>query len=558
MRVLIALIFLSISFSANAQTISVGKIGLEDYYRRQQLLGNIDSNVSFTVRPIYPKVKFNKEDVFFTADEDVNFKSIDQASFFSTANSKWKVNLLPLEFKTQINSHHPYGMNDGPMIPNKGIQAYLSGGFSAEIGMLSIQLNPEFVVASNNAFDEFNKDHYDVVTARYYDFYNNIDLPTRFGTKAYAKAFIGQSSIRLNHKSISVGLSTENLWWGPALRNSLLMSNNAPGFAHLTLNTIKPINTKFGSLEGQIIAGRLKGSGYAPLAEDRFYFNSNLYVPKSEDWRYLTGFVFTYQPKWVPGLFLGLTQTKQLYSKDLNEIGDYLPFLSSNKNTVAQANNLPDQRYSYFLRWLWSKEQAEFYIEYGKNNYRETARENALRPETSRGYTVGVRKLMPFGSRNKENLMIGVEVSQLQETKPELIAQGRSWYLNKYIRQGYTHLGEVIGAGIGPGGNVQSLDVSWVKGLKRLGLQFERYVHNNDLYYYIFTESQDFRRHWVDLSIGAHGDWNYKNFIFNAKVQAIKSLNYQWYLSQNQNQSYMVKGLDAFNFNVQLGLSYRF
>lgn len=211
MRVLIALIFLSISFSANAQTISVGKFGLEDYYRRNQLLGNIDSNVSFTVRPIYPKVKFNKEDVFFTADEDVNFKRIDQASFFSTTNSKWKVNLLPLEFKTQMNSHHPYGMNDGPMIPNKGIQAYLSGGFSAEIGMLSIQLNPEFVVASNNEFDEFNKDHYDVVTARYYDFYNNIDLPTRFGTKAYAKAFIGQSSIRLNHKSLSVGLSTENL-----------------------------------------------------------------------------------------------------------------------------------------------------------------------------------------------------------------------------------------------------------------------------------------------------------------------------------------------------------
>ena len=52
------------------------------------------------------------------------------------------------------------------------------------------------------------------------------------------------------------------MWWGPGTRNSLIMSNNAPGFLHFTLNTKKPIETFIGSFEGQIISGKLEGSGF--------------------------------------------------------------------------------------------------------------------------------------------------------------------------------------------------------------------------------------------------------------------------------------------------------
>src|SRR5690606_12669349 len=129
----------------------------------------------------------------------------------------------------------------------------------------------------NGSFDTFNKKHYDVVLARYYDFYNNIDLPVRFGRTAYTRAYLGQSSIRLNLKSFSVGISSENLWWGPGRRNSLIMSNTAPGFLHATLNTLKPIYTPVGSFEGQLIAGRLEGSGFGVLEPEREYFYNPLY-----------------------------------------------------------------------------------------------------------------------------------------------------------------------------------------------------------------------------------------------------------------------------------------
>lgn len=561
-KISIALTFILltiIQFKLLAQSLPVGTVGLEDYYRRAQILGQADSSVSFMIRPIYPKLNFKAKNVFYLDSADKPSNLIRSHVAYVSKNGKLRVNLLPLTIQTQINSDHPYGWNDGAMIPAKGLQTLLSAGIYLEYGMLSIQIRPEVDMAANKEFETFDKDHYELVTAKYYDFYNNIDLPARFGNDTYSKAYWGQSSIRLNYKAVSLGLSTENLWWGPGIRNSLLMSNTAPGFKHFTVNTREPIKTAIGSFEGQVIAGKLEGSGYGVLEPERTFFSDTLYVSKSNDWRYISGLTLTWQPKWVPGLFFGLTKSAQLYHNDLSKFGDYLPFFSSTTKVNAdQPLEKRDTRSSVFMRWLWPEEHAEIYFEYGKNNNIGTTRNQVLEPSRNRAYIFGLRKMLPFNQTKDENILVGFEVTQLQETSPTDIRDASSWYVNKYVRQGYTNRGEVLGAGIGPGGNLQSLDVSWVKGLKRLGIQLERYVHNNDLYFYTYENNQDARRHWTDLSIALNGEWNYKNFIFNTKLMGVKSLNYQWYLYESPTDIVWVNGRDAFNVQFQAGLSYRF
>ena len=210
------------------------------------------------------------------------------------------------------------------------------------------------------------------------------------------------------------------------------------------------------------------------------------------------------------------------------------------------------------MRWLWTQEHAEVYFEFGHNNYTKGLLQALLSPDESRAYIWGFRKLLPFNKFRNESLMIGIEVTQLQENSIDKILQGYEWYVSKSIRQGYTNRGEVLGAGIGPGANLQSLDVSWVKGLKRIGLQAERYVHNNDFYYYTFSDSQNYSQHWVDLSIAANGEWNYKNLIFNAKIQGIESLDYQWALKKNGNDITFENQIHKFNLQIQAGATYRF
>jgi hypothetical protein len=166
--------------------------------------------------------------------------------------------------------------------------------------------------------------------------------------------------------------------------------------------------------------------------------------------------------------------------------------------------------------------------------------------------------MVPFNRLRNESLLIGVEVSQLQQNSTEKIAQGKQFYVSQSIRSGYTHMGQSLGAGIGPGANSQTITVSWLKGFKRIGVQLERYLHNNDFYYYAFTDSRDFRRHWVDLSYGVSGEWDFKNFIFNARLQRVKALNYQWYLQQNPGDPYFVNGAEASNIQIITGVTYKF
>jgi hypothetical protein len=551
---------LLVRFSVYSQSLPVGITSLEDYYRNSQLMGTADTSVSFTVRPIFPNLLKKHSDAFYLDSTEKRYNLLDANSSGQSKDHKFKWSFLPLSLQTQFNSHHPYGWNDGPMIPSKGLQTLASAGIYMEYGPLTVQLNPQLVTAANSDFETFNNNHYDVIFARYYDIYNNIDLPVRFGIGSYNKLYWGQSSIRLNYKALSLGVSTENLWWGPGIRNSLLMSNSAPGFAHLTLNTLRPLKTPIGSFEGQLIAGRLENSGFAPLVPDHSFFGTNLYIRKPNNWRYLTGIVFTWQPKWMPGLFLGFDQSSQTYGKDLSGIKDYLPLFSSTKQVKAPDNpiNKQDQRSAVFMRWIWTQEHAEIYFEFGHNNNTNDFTQNLLSPDKSRAYIFGLRKILPFNRSRNENILIGIEVTQLQENDINNIKQGYEWYVNKNIRQGYTNQGEMLGAGIGPGGNLQSLNVSWIKGLKKLGIQIERYTHNDDFYYYAYYDSFDFRRHWVDLSFAANGEWNYKNLIFNAKLQGIQSLNYQWYLKQNPGDPYFVNGINAFNIQVQLGATYRF
>lgn len=532
--------------SVRSQSLPVGTIAIEDYYRRAQLTGSADTNVSFTIRPLFPGQINNNQ-----IKDITGLKSLWQQN-----DQKTGVSLLPLTVQTQFNSNHPYGWNDGAMIPAKGPQALVSGGLFVRYGPLTIQLKPELVTAENSEFDTFNRNSSANAFIRYYAIYNYIDLPARFGTGTYAKVYWGQSSIRLNYKAISFGLSTENLWWGPGIQNSLLMSNTGPGFPHLTLNTLRPLQTPIGSFEAQAIAGNLSSSGYPPLEPDYTYRGVDLYLRKPNAWRYINGIVATWQPKWIPGLFLGFDHSSVYYVKDLDRVSDYIPLFASD---VSDSRSM--RLTSLFMRWLWTQEHAELYFEWGRHDDSGDVLQKSLTLNDQRAYTFGIRKLLPFGSSKDENILLGIEATQLQENSLTNIITGDEWYVNHYIRQGYTNQGQELGAGIGPGGNMQSVNISWVKGLKKLGLQLERYAHNNDLYYLTYISTQDYRRHWVDLSLAAIGEWSYKNLIFNAKVQAIKSLNYQWYLPTdpaNPVITFGVNGVDAFNLQLQAGLTYLF
>lgn len=565
---LILFLGLIATVETKAQNLSVGT-PIEDAYRRLQLLGKIDSSISFTVRPLNQAALKGIDNVFDpTGSLKEEYAQGSNGVLYKSADASSVVQLLPFTIKQQYNTHNPYGWNDGSMIPAAGYQTQVTGGFFAKLKFFSIQLQPEFVYAQNPAFDGFTQvGNESAVWSAYYAVYNNTDLPERFGNTAYTKLFPGQSSVRLTFDPVSVGVSTENLWWGPGVRNSLLMSNTATGFLHATLNTTKPVKTPIGSIEGQLLSGKLTGSGYPPLVLGQTGGQDSRYRAKPKDWRYLSGLVLSYNPKWVPGLFFGLTRVFQVYKSDLgNSFNDYFPVFTqfskksvdSNNPTSIEDAKRRDQLTSVFVRWVWYDGKAEVYFEYGKNDHNFDTRDSFLDPAHSRSYTFGLKKIYDL-SKTDQHIQVSAEVTQLSASANDLaIRNAGIWYTHSIVKDGYTNKGEVLGAGIGPGGSFQSMDVSWFKGLKRIGLQVERFQHNQDLYYRAFAKGE-LRRHWVDLGVGLSGDWDYKHFLFSARVIYISQLNYQWNLKQDYAYTYWdYVRRDANNFQVGLNVSYRF
>ncbi|MDO8968014.1 capsule assembly Wzi family protein [Algoriphagus sp.] len=552
------LFILAVNSTAFSQTIPVGTPVLDDYLRRLQLLGTLDSASSWMIRPLYPAEAFGIVNGF---DLDSSVVDLDNSFFHRTIGKKGKGKFLTLPgtYKVQYNSTYAFGVNDGAFIPNRGIQQIFSPGVYAEYGKFSLQLQPEVLLAQNKDYIGFPIEHQATILF-YYEYMNRIDLPERFGKGAFNRFYLGQSSFRFNLKEYSIGLSTENLWWGPGRRNSLLLGNNAPGFLHFTLNTRKPVKTPIGSFEAQSVSGFLKSTDFLPPWPDYSIQENPVLIPKPEDGnRFLSGLILTYQPKWVPGLFLGYGSVNHLYRSDVSGLDDIIPIFNGRKGPANAFDPIRDKRQQFssgFFRWLSPAGRFEFYGEYGTRGNSRKLEEFMTTPEQGRAFTFGFAHLMGLKKPGRF-LEISSEMTLSGQTIREEIRQLRTWYIHDHVRHGYTHQGQVLGIGNGPAANQLFLGFAWVEGLKKIGLQFERIEYNNDFYYYRYEASKDFRNKYVDLVFTLAPEWKFGDLLLSGKFQHVNTLNYKWFL-ENQPDQYFVPGFDRKNFVGQIGLTYMF
>ena len=556
--IILVLLLIHVSNSF-AQRVPVGMPAFDEYLRRLQLTGQVDSSSSWMIRPILPTAAFGWSTGYHSDSSSVEENGLIGYFYKFGSNGKGKFLALPAIYRTQFNSEYAFGVNDGVMIPNRGLQQVFSAGIFAEYGKFSLQFHPELLLAQNKPFLGFPIEHQSNILF-YYEYMNRIDMPERFGEDPIKRLYPGQSSFRFNLENFSVGVSSENLWWGPGRRNSLLMGNNAPGFWHATINTRKPAKTWVGSFEGQLISGFLTSTNFLPPWPDYNIQQNPVLIPKREDGnRYISGIVLTYQPKWIPGLFLGYGSVNHMYRADVQTFEDALPIFNGRKKAPNVHDPVQSKRQQFssgFFRWLSPEGRFEFYGEYGTRDNDRRFNDFITTPESGRAFTFGFSHLLDLKKPNRF-LEISSEMTLSGQTIREDIRQLRTWYIHDHVRHGYTHHGQVLGIGNGPAANQIFVGVAWVEGLKKIGFQFERIEYNNDFYYYRFEESKDIRNKYVDLVFTLNPEWQFGNFLVSGKFQFVNTLNYKWYLENDPNQ-YFVPGYDRKNIVAQLSLAYLF
>ena len=547
--------FLLISFSILSQNINVNNDYNYSFLRSSILSGEIISELSLNVKPI----------------ESSNFYEINNKQYRTTSKNKSgsiEIKTLGIDYFIEFNSRHPYNRNNGTMIPNRGYQHIISPGIYFKTGPLRIQIKPEHHFSQNKKFDGFWEGHYPEIWAKRYGLWNTIDMPERFGNNEHNKTTLGQSSIRLNFKNISLGLSSENLWWGPSIRNSIMMSNHAQGFNHITLNTTKPIKTLIGNFEFQIVSGRLESSGYNPPNIDYEYAGTKLYVPKinqlgdTKDWRYMQGFVISYSPKFIKNLSVGLIRWVNMYSALVD--GKYT-WMRGNPSYFPAFRNLfrkndkfidyeaqTNQAAGIFLKSIWKDAMAEIYFEFHHNDSKQNLRDLFLDSDHSRASTIGLQKIY---KGKKDNFLFGWEWTQMEQSASRLLRNAGSWYQHGYVYDGYTNRGEVLGSSIGPGSNSHFISIERLRKNEKIGIALEIIDNDNDFYHEAFATANDFRRYWKDINFHIKYHNSFKNYVISSNLVYNRSLNYQWELDDNV-QPYYHNGNDLDNLHLNIKITF--
>tara|TARA_R110000868_G_scaffold235273_6_gene489077 strand:+ start:18496 stop:20076 length:1581 start_codon:yes stop_codon:yes gene_type:complete len=453
-----------------AQVIHPDQVGGEYYDVLEMMNPDIDQRLYE-----HPAIlsKFKKDSLTWNPWE-LDFRNPEE-NYFS---------ILPIQFGLNYNSEYPRTINDGAVWKGKGLNSSVYFGIQGKKGILEYSLAPLIYYSQNQ--------NYQLATQRgstnplNYQFSNGrIDYPQRFGKSSFTEYDWAQSEVRLVYSGFTFGASTSNTVWGPAKYNPILRSNNAAGFPHIEIGTNKPYETSIVDFEFKLLWGSL---------EESDYFDAD----KENNYRYLAGGFLAFQPRFIKGLKLGFG--RMMYKRfnefeaiDLLVMAYRYDDADRNPDNPNTGNDDFDQLAALSMEWTFPEQGFEAYMEFGKNDFGGVL--GGQEPEHSRAYTLGFSKLLLL--KDDKIIKLAYERAVLDRSKAAFLYRRHNiWYQHSYIRQGYTHKGQVIGAGIGPGSSSDVFDFDLFTKNGKLQLFAQRIRFNDDYYFDTFNDQFHHDHEW--------------------------------------------------------------
>jgi hypothetical protein len=396
----------------------------------------------------------------------------------------------PVELLAIANSAYPRDWNDGALWAGRGLGLSLTAGATFRLGRVHATLAPVLTWQSNASFEIQPADTAADAAFAHPWWGSMIDVPQRPGTGAFATIGPGQSFIRAAAGGVSAGFSTENIVWGPARRNPLVLSATAPGFPHAFIETDRALDLWLVQLDGQLFWGRLTESDHFDDEADN-------------DHRAIAGLLVSLQPRGAPGLSIGAARTQSFTWWPSLPLSEVLlrPYRGVRDNPSSELSG-DNQLITLFFRWAAAADGLEVYGEWTREDHWGRAEELLRNLDASQAWTLGFQKLIPRGDNA---LRVAAEISHLSDALPVRYA-GRGalpFYANVSVPQGHTHRGQYLGAGIGTGAESQwaGLDYFWKRGRTSLGIERARY--EDDAYNVLFAPEHGSHRRDTELSLRA-------------------------------------------------------
>ncbi len=453
--------------------------------------------------------------------------------------------LLASELRIVSNSSLPYSLNDGVLWAGRGFNASMTPAgqvvYRTESVAVRLVAAPTFSYSQNRPFQIFpgRDPSRSTFSSPWHSGATSADLPLRFGDEPIHTLDWGQSSLRIALPTWTVGVGTQNEWWGPGIRSTLVMSNNAQGIPHLFLQPTHPRRTGVGTFDGRFLAGA--------LTKSRFFDTI-----AASNYRSISAAVVTFRPRADSGLLLGISRAvyrpiasaggSLAHAADV--ITQWQP-IAPPADTLANGSSRQrtDQITSLFARWEFPSGGFEVYGELARVDLPRGLHDWLVAPYHSQGYIVGTQFVRPISIPQAvvraQAEFLDVEQSAVFRDRPPV-----DFYTGRISPQGFTQRGQIIGAATGPGSSTQWLAADVIAPRWQAGVFVGRTRWENDVLYRL--PAARLTQHDVTVFSGLRGGFRSRWTDVLGELTVGRRLNYLF-----QNEAVVLGEEGAVSTNVQ-------
>lgn len=435
---------------------------------------------------------------------------------------------------TSFNSTYSRTFNDAAVWKGKGLTQDVSFGFQFKKGALNITFEPITYFSQNSPYSLASIDSLRNEFNYQFGVSRRIDYVQRYGSTPFLTAHPGQSEIALRWDVFQFALSTQNFIIGPARDNSILMSNSAAGFPHLMIGTPRKINFEFFGID----FGRGEFNVFMGLLDESDYFDQD----PDNDLRYINGMSASYEHSALPGLSVGFNRVMYKNEENFYWSDLYSNFYIRERGVIYDdkgdtlmrtGNDTFDQMAAAYIEWHSIQNDLRLFFEFARNDFNGSMRRFITEFEHSRAYSLGLEKA--FVLKSGKSLRLSYEHTFLPRYMSYQYRPNPSFYTHSVALHGYTHDGQLLGAGTGPGSVSDLLKINWLEEKKLTVLTLQRIRFDEDYFIVKVPNNLDkINRHDVEFTTGLKHVRKLKNINLGSSLDL--SYRFNQYFEKNNDK----------------------
>lgn len=370
----------------------------------------------------------------------------------------------------------PDARGDGAAFSGNGFDALLSAGLQGSFGRLHFSVLPELVFGSNGERQTFPSGDpaRDPFASPFYHGQFSADLPSRTGAGRYLRLAPGESGLWWTGQRAFVGLLSATPRWGPdAFGEGLVLGSSAPGLPRVEV-----------AYAWRPALGTVRVRWFGGVASESPWFDDDHH----NDSRVVAG--ARVEVARGAHIAVGAARTVMSAAGRAKGVAALQPFTRGTDSTIEMLSAdlvLRDSRAGMMV-WLELLRQAPL----------RNAGQFARQPTEGLALRGGLEQRLV---RTDAAAWVGtLEFVRLNQSGARSDVIPNDLYTSPTVTHGWTHLGQPLGAGLGPGGQRQFALLERRGAAWTLGAFAERVRWNGDAMFRQGSPGSD--RHDVTLQAG--------------------------------------------------------